>query len=197
MNKGAGPPPLLGLAAALVVLIAGIAAATTRDDSTTARTEQSIVASTRPLPASATSASTATTTLTTAPGTSTHPTFSTLPPSVLSTTSTTVRPDVPKPEAAANGLWSAYSIGDRDAAVRFASEDVVTALFDWGYSDDDRACEQSGRCGFRSCTAEPSQTTFTCVYEELSARYEMRADRADNGSYHIGYINIDPSRAIT
>jgi hypothetical protein len=169
MTPPSGPSPLLGLVAALAVLIAGIAAAATRDESTSARTAPGIVASTRPLPSS-------TSTTTSAP----RPTFSTLPPTALSTT-TTVRPAVPTPEAAANGLWAAYTNGDRGAANRFATPAVADALFATPFSGEDGT--------FQGCA--PRQTeTFDCEYLQPSTHYTMTAQADAAHSFKIVVISI-------
>lgn len=169
-GSGSGPPPLLGLVAALVVLIAGIAAALTRDHTTSARTAPGIVSSTRPLPA---------TTGSTAP---TRSTFTTLPSTSLSTTSTTVRPAVPTPEAAANGLWAAYESGNRSAAARFASAPVVDLLFSSPFSGEKGA--------FQGCAKRASQAIFDCQYEQPSTHYAMTAEADAAGSFKIVVLTI-------
>ena len=168
-----GPPPLLGLATALVVLVAGIAAALTRDDTSSTRTSPGIVASTQPLPAPSASTSTTRATFTT---------LTTLPTTALSTTTTTVRPAVPTPEAAANGLWAAYSGGNRSAAARFASPPVVDALFSTPFSGEDGT--------FQSCQKRPSQNIFDCQYEQPSTQYTMTAEADAAGSFKIVVIQI-------
>jgi hypothetical protein len=164
-----GPSPLLGLVAALAVLIAGIAAAATHDDKTAARTDPGIVSSTRPL------LTTSTTTATT------RSTFTTLPPTALSTT-TTVRPAVGTPEAAANGLWAAYTAGDRAAANRFASKAVADALFASPYSGEEGT--------FQGCVKRQAPTTFDCEYVQPSTRYTMTAEADSAHSFKIVVISI-------
>jgi hypothetical protein len=172
MKPGSGPSPVLGLIAALAVLIAGIAAALTRDDSTSTRTSRpGIVASTRPLPASS---------ATTLPST-TGSTFTTLPATALSTT-TTVRPAVPTPEAAANGLWAAYTAGDKAAAQRFASPAVMDALFSTPFSGEEGT--------FHSCTKRQSEPIFDCEYQQPSTRYTMTAQADAASSFKIVQITI-------
>jgi hypothetical protein len=173
MRVPSGPPPLLGLLAALVVLIAGIAAALTRDDATSARTEPGIVSSTRPLPATSTSTS--------RPTASTPPTFTTLPPTALSTT-TTVRPAVPTPEAAANGLWAAYTAGNRGAAGRFATPPVVELLFSAPFSGEDGT--------FQGCAKGASAGLFECGYEQPSTRYTMTAQADASASFKIVQLSV-------
>ncbi|MEY2452045.1 MAG: hypothetical protein QOD92_1619 [Acidimicrobiaceae bacterium] len=170
MTQPSGPSPLLGLVAALAVLIAGIAAAATRDDTTSARTAPGIVASTQPLPAS-TSTSTSTT----------RSTFTTLPPTALSTT-TTVRPAVPTPEAAANGLWAAYIGDNRSAASRFATKPVADALFATPYSGDEGT--------FQGCVKRQTETTFDCEYLQPATRYTMTAEADAAHSFTIVVISI-------
>jgi hypothetical protein len=177
MSESAGPPPLLGLVAALVVLVAGIAAALTRDDTTSAQTSPGIVASTRPLPSTSSSTST------------TRATFTTLPTTALSTTSTTVKPAVPTPEAAANGLWAAYTGGNRAAAGRFASPPVVEALFSTPFSGDDGS--------FRGCTKRPSENIFDCGRDQASTKYTMTAQADTAGSFKIVVIEITPVDTTT
>ena len=167
-----GPPPLLGLAAALVVLVGGIAAALARDDTTSTRTSPGIVASTQPLPAPSSSTTTR----------ATFTTLTTLPTTPLSTTTTTARPAVPTPEAAANGLWAAYSGGNRSAAARFASPPVVDALFSTPFSGEDGT--------FQSCQKRPSQNIFDCEYEQPSTQYTMTAEADAAGSFKIVVIQI-------
>jgi hypothetical protein len=169
MNSASGPSPLLGLVAALAILIAGLAAALTRDDASSTRTAPGIVASTQPLPTTSSSTST------------TRSTFTTLPPTALST-STTVRPSVPTPEAAANGLWAAYTTGNRNAATRFAGPRVADALFSRPYSGEEGT--------FHGCSKRSSQTTFDCQYLQTSARYDMTAKADDAASFKIVEITI-------
>jgi hypothetical protein len=170
-ESSGGPSPVLGLVAALAVLIAGIAAALTRDDTTSTRTAPGIVASTRPLPAS---------TASTLPST-TGSTFTTLPPTALSTT-TTVRPAVPTPEAAANGLWAAYTAGDQAAAQRFASPAVIDALFSAPFSGEEGT--------FHSCAKRGSEPIFDCEYQQPSTRYTMTAQADSAASFKIVQITI-------
>jgi hypothetical protein len=161
------------LVAALIVLVAGIAAALTRDDTTSARTAPGIVSSTRPLPA--TSASTSTT----------RSTFTTLPSTTLPATSVTARPAVPTPEAAANGLWAAYSSGNRSAAARFASGAVVDALFSTPFSGDTGA--------FQGCMKRSTPGVFDCQYDQPSTHYAMTAEGDAAGSFKIVVITITSS----
>jgi hypothetical protein len=174
MSEGGGPPPLLGLVAALVVLIAGIAAASTRSDSTSTSTTPGIVSSSRP-PVPSTSTST------TAP----RSTFNTLPATTLATTSTTVRPAVPTPEAAANGLWAAYKSSNRSAAARFASPAVIDALFATPFSGDDGT--------FQGCRERTTATVFDCTYQQTSTQYSMTAESDPAGSFKIVVITITSS----
>ena len=169
MRAPLGPSPLLALGLALVVLVGGIAAALTRDDSTSARTAPGSGSTTRP--SIATTASTSTTAAT----------FNTLPPTTLATTSTTVRPAVPTPEAAANGLWSAYSGENRSAAARFASPEVVDALFSTPFSGEEVT--------FQGCRKQ-GQTVFECGYQQTSAQYTMIAEADTAGSFKIVQITI-------
>ncbi|MEY2459543.1 MAG: hypothetical protein QOG30_1373 [Acidimicrobiaceae bacterium] len=176
MNSG--PPPLLGLVAALVVLVAGIAGALTRDDSTSTSTAPGIVTPTRPVP----------TTPTTSTSTS-RSTFTTLPPTALSTTSTTVRPAVPTPEAAANGLWAAYSSGNRSAAARFASPAVVDALFSTPFDGETGS--------FQGCTKRTSPGLFDCQYDQPSTHYALTAEADAAGSFKIVVITITSTETTT
>src|SRR5205085_11112371 len=90
--------------------------------SNSARTSPGIVSSTRPVTSSTTS--------------TTRTTPTTLPTTSSTTTSTTVRPAVPSPEAAANGLWAAYSPDTKANASRFATQEAVHALFSSPYSGE-------------------------------------------------------------
>lgn len=179
MNSPAGPPPLLGLVAALVVLVGGIAAAFTRDESTSTRTSQGIVSSTRPSPTTSSSAPT------------TPPTFSTLPTTSLPpiSTSTTVRPAVPTPEAAANGLWAAYTSSNQSAAARFGSPPVVELLFSTPYSGEDGT--------FQGCAKRDAGSIFDCQYEQPSAKYTMTAEADAAGSFKIVVIEIVSAATTT
>lgn len=180
MSSPSGPPPLLGLVAALVVLFGGVAAALTQDGETSTRTSPGVVASTRPSPATSTSSSTTRSTLSTLPPTS-------LPP--ISTTSTTVRPAVPTPEAAANGLWAAYTSGNQSAAARFASAAVTEALFSTPFSGEEYT--------FQSCVERPGQNIFDCRYEQASTKYTMTAEADAARSFKIVVIEIVTAATTT
>jgi hypothetical protein len=165
------------LVAALVVLVAGIAAALTREDAPSTGTLPGPVTSTLPL--SATSASTSTTLAT----------FTTRSSTTSSTTSLTVRPAVPTPEAAANGLWAAYSGGNRSAADRFASPTVVDALFATPFSGEEGM--------FQGCRKRPSQSIFDCQYRQPSTHYAMTAEADAAESFKIVDLTITPTDATT
>ncbi len=167
MTPTTGPPPLVGLVAALVVLIGGVAAAFSKDDTTPARTGPAITSSTLPRLASST--------------TVTPSIATTLPATTLPAATTTVRPAVPSPEAAANGLWATYSSNNRTAASRFASEAVVDALF---------ANEYSGEDGTFGGCRKRSNETFDCDYSQPSAQYTMTAQADANHSFKIVIISI-------
>jgi hypothetical protein len=111
----------------------------------------------------------------------TRSTFTTLPPTALATT-TTVRPAVPTPEAAANGLWAAYTAGDRSAANRFASPPVADALFSEPFSGEDGT--------FQGCPKRPPEAIFDCEYQQLSVHYTMTAQADSAGSFKIVQISI-------
>ena len=177
MKAPSGPSPLLGLVAALVVLVAGIAAAFTRDDTTSTRIAPGIVSPTRPLPTP--SASTSTTRVTLAP----------LPTIGSSVTSTTVKPAVPTPEAAANGLWAAYTRGGRTAAARFASPAVVDALFSTPFSGEEGI--------FQGCRKRQGQSIFDCDYQQEPTNYTMTAEADAAGSYKIVVIAITSPETTT
>jgi hypothetical protein len=177
MSEPVDPPPLLGLVAALLVLVAGIAAALTRDDPSSTRASPGIVASTQPLPA--TSASTSTT----------RATFTTLPSTALSTTSITVRPAVPTPEAAANGLWAAYTGGNRSGAARFATPPVVDLLFSTPFSGDEGT--------FQGCRKRSTQNVFDCEYVQPSTHYTMTAEADAAGSFKIVVLAITSTETTT
>jgi hypothetical protein len=155
------------LVAALVVLVGGIAAAFTRDDTTATRTTPGIVSSTRPVPMTL--------------ETTTRPTLGTLPPTPFSTTSTTVKPTVPNPESAANGLWAAYTAANRTAAARFASAEVIDLLFSTPFSGEDGA--------FQGCRPK-TQGVFDCQYAQPSAHYTMTAQSDTAGSFTIVALEI-------
>ncbi|MEY2432148.1 MAG: hypothetical protein QOC92_1873, partial [Acidimicrobiaceae bacterium] len=85
-------------------------------------------------------------------------------------------------EAAANGLWAAYTSGNRSAAARFASPPVVEALFVTPFS---------GEAGtFQGCTKRPSQNIFDCQYDQPSAHYALTAEADTANSFTIVVITI-------
>jgi len=183
MKPPSGFSPLLGLIAALLLMIAGIAAALTHDDTTKTTTTSIDEVTTRPsLPRSPTGSGAGaseapTSTITTLPTTTT-----------ASTTTTTVKPAVPTPEAAANGLWAAYTTGDRSAALRFATREVVDALFSEPYSGEE------GK--FESCHKR-SQSIFDCRYAQPSVEYTMTAVSDATGNFQIKVISSAPTATTT
>lgn len=167
MNDGRGPSPLLGLAAALAVLIAGVASALTYGASTAGVNRPPLVPSTHP----------------SAPTTTTVPrtTATALATTTTLVTTTTVRAAVATPEAAANGLWAAYSSGNRTAATKFATKEVADALFAHPYSGE------PGR--FQGCRKQ-QQAVFDCQYTQPSTHYTMTAQADANSSYKIVALTI-------
>lgn len=158
--------PKAGLAGALVVLAAGVVAVATKDSSSS-KASRTVVTITTLAPTSTTTTSSSTSTIVSAP-----------PP----TTTVTVRAAVPTPEAAANGLWAAYAADNETAAARFASQDVIAALF---------ATPFSGEAGqFESCR-QKREGLFDCGYGQPSTHYTMTAEADDGRSFRIVVIVIE------
>jgi hypothetical protein len=169
------PRPVVGLVVAVVVLVAGVAAALTKGSTTSDRAGFAIASSTTVTPSSSSTVASTGTTLTT-----------TTPPAV--SVSTTVRPAVPSPEAAANGLWAAYTANNATAAARFASQDVIDALF---------ATPFSGEQGdFESCRPRGGEV-FDCGYSQPSTHYTMTAQADASHSYKIVVIVIESAGTTT
>jgi hypothetical protein len=162
------------------VLIAAIAAALTHD--TTATTARTAPGTGTTLPVASTAApspSTSRTTLAPLP---------TTPAPNLSVTSTSVKPAVASPEAAANGLWAAYRAGNRDAAARFASPEVVKVLFEAPFSGEEGT--------FQGCSKVRTDT-FDCRYDQPSAKYVMSAQPDTSGSFKVVMITISDTPTTT
>ena len=181
MKAPSGFSPTLGLIAALLVVVAGIAAALTRDDTTTASTTITDVTSTSPVRSGSP----------TGPGagasaapTSTFTTIETT--TTASTTTTTVKPVNPAPENAVNGLWTSYTLGDRDAAARSATREVIDALFSVPYSGEEGT--------FKSCRKR-SQSIYDCTLSQSSLDYAMVAMSDATGNFKI--IQISSTAATT
>jgi len=155
------------LVAALAVLIAGIASAFARDSSTTTTTGPPLVPSTQP----------SLVTTSSAPRT----TLGTVAATTVPATTTTVRPAVPTPEAAANGLWAAYTSANRSAANKFASKEVADALFSQPYSGEPGA--------FQGCRKQ-QQGVYDCGYTQPTTHYTMTAQADANSSYKIVALTI-------
>ena len=162
-----GPPPAPVLVAALAVLLLGVAAAVAHDDTHTRSTHP---------PASSTNASSAGV----SSGSSTTRTSprSTSPTTTAVTTS--VRPAVPSPEAAANGLWAAYTSANRTAAERFATDDVVRVLFEVAYNGE--------KGTFQSCRPQPDG--FACLYTQPSTKYAMTVKVDEAGSFEVVELTV-------
>jgi hypothetical protein len=166
-----GPPPAPVLVAALVVLLVGVAAAVAHDDSDSR--------SSPPLASSAYASSGSS-----SPGSSTTRTS---PRSTAPTTTavvTSVRPAVPSPEAAANGLWAAYTATNRTAAQRFATDDVVRVLFEVEYSGE--------KGTFQGCRPQPDG--FACLYTQPSTQYAMTVRAGDSGSFEVVELTVTSSQ---
>ena len=195
-------PPVLGaLAAALVVLALGIVAAVTYDDSagkgsverpvpgTTSTTSTS--RGTGVTTSTSTSSTTTTRSATTSTGASVTSTTTAGPAASTSTslrgipgttsTASTVRPAVASPEAAANGLITAYRNGDRTQAERFATSGVVEVLFEKAYVPADDP-------GFQGC--RPDGGDFLCTYLQPTVRYDMTAHGDAAGEFRVIAIDI-------
>ena len=166
MSSGPSPAPVF--VAALLVLIGGIAALVVHDDGHSTGSAPARSSST-----GSSSASSATT-RTTRPPITTAPT--------TSFGATTVRPAVTSPEAAANGLWAAYTAANRTAAQRFATDDVIQVLFEEPYNG------QTGT--FQSC--RPQSDGFDCEYRQPSARYSMIVKVEDTGSFKVVELTVSP-----
>ena len=168
MSSGPSPAPVL--VAALVVLVGGIAALATHDDRPASA----------PSSASSHPASTASSTGTSSATTTARPS------STASTTSvvgTSVRPAVSSPEAAANGLWAAYTAANRTAAQRFATDDVIRVLFQVEYSGEQGT--------FQSCRPQPDG--FACRYTQPSTQYAMTVRADPSGSFKVVEITVTSS----
>jgi hypothetical protein len=93
-----------------------------------------------------------------------------------------VKPAVPTPEAAANGLWAAYTAGNKSAANRFATSAVIETLFSAPFSGEDGI--------FQGCPKRGSQPIFDCEYVQPSTHYTMTAQADAAGSFKIVQITI-------
>ena len=164
-----GPPPAPVLVAAVVLLIAGVAAAIAHDDHR---------ASTPPL-----SSAQPTSVTSSAPSTSTSNRTSSSTAPTTTTATTSVRPAVGSPEAAANGLWAAYTASNRTAAQRFASDDVIRVLFEEPYDGEPGT--------FHSCRPEPDG--FECRYAQPSTQYLMTVRADPTGSFKVVELTVSPS----
>lgn len=184
MKAPSGFSPFMGLIAALLVLVAGTATALTRDDDNAASTSTSAdaVSGLPVLPRSPSGSGEGardvpTSTLTTLETTTT-----------ASTTTTTVRPVAPAPENAVNGLWSAYTLGDRGAASRFATREVIDALFSVPFSGDNGE--------YRGCVKR-TQSIYDCKYSQASLDYAMVAMSDATGGFKIVQISSTESTTTT
>ena len=165
-----GPPPAPVLVAALAVLFLGVAAVVVHDDTHTR--------STTPLAPSANASSTD---RSSGSSTARSSPRSTAPTTTAVTTS--VRPAVPSPEAAANGLWAAYTSANRTAAERFATDDVVRVLFEEAYNGE--------KGTFQSCRPQPDG--FACLYTQTSAQYAMTVKADEAGSFEVVELTVTSS----
>ena len=96
---------------------------------------------------------------------------------------------MPSPEAAANGLWAAYTAGNRTAAARFASAPVVEALFSTPFSGDGGT--------FEGCQKRQQPTVFDCEYQQPSTQYAMTAEADAAASFKIVVITITSADTTT
>ena len=167
MSSGPSPAPVL--VAALVVLIGGVAALAVHDDSSS--TVNPPVLSTS-LPPSRSSSSASTTTRSSSVPLSTAPTTSFV--------ASTVKPSVTSPEAAANGLWAAYAASNREAARRFATDEVIRVLFQVAYNGEQGS--------FQSC--RPDGDRFDCLYAQPSARYSMTVQADASRSFEVVELTV-------
>jgi len=109
-------------------------------------------------------------------------------PATPPTTTVGARPAVPTPEAAANGLWAAYTTNNETAAARFASAEVIDALFASPFSGEEGQ--------FESCR-QKSTGIFDCGYSQPSRHYTMTAQGDDNHSYQVVVIVIESTGSTT
>ncbi|MGI8662462.1 MAG: hypothetical protein ACR2LQ_04515 [Acidimicrobiales bacterium] len=186
-NRGAPAALIL----AMVVLVAGIVAALTYDDGKksatvlpTPTTAPSVVTTT-----TARSSTTSSSTSTTSVGTSTTVKTPGGSTTTLVAPPTTAEPAVPSPEQAATGLFAAYRSGDRGQAERFATDDVISVLFEAPYSPPDGS--------FQGCQADGE--LFQCRYAQGQSTYDMTAQRnPSTGSFLIVVISVTrPSTPTT
>jgi hypothetical protein len=165
-------PRLLGLMllSSIVVGAAGVIAAITYDDSSSSKGSAGInTTKTQPV---------------IPPSTAAPSSGSTAPGASLNTTNGAV----PTPEAAANGLWAAYTADDATAATRFATPAVVDTLFSQSYN---------GETGeFRGCAAQ-SNGSFVCHFQQVSDTYDLTAQRDQNGNFKITVIVITDTGETT
>jgi hypothetical protein len=172
---------VVGFVAAVIVLLAALAAALTKDDHASTRTSVGITTTSR----GTTTTTTSGTTPTTAPGSTTTlkpvPGATATTVKVSSPTPSTAPPAVPSPEAAVNGLIAAYRAGNQEQAARFATADVVDALFAVPFSGDEGS--------FQGCT--PSGELFACRYSQSATAYDMTAQRNPRGgSFLVVQIEV-------
>ena len=163
-----GPPPAPVFVVALAVLIGGIVAVAVHDDGP--RTTTAPVSSSAE-PSTSTTSSTTRTTVASSRTTTTG------------VVTSTARPAVPSPEAAANGLWAAYTASNRTAAERFATEDVIRVLFEVPFNGEQGT--------FRSC--KPQDDGFDCAYTQPSAHYSMIVMADSTGSFKVVELTVSSS----
>jgi hypothetical protein len=99
-----------------------------------------------------------------------------------------VKPSVPNPESAANGLWAAYTASNPTAATRFANAEVIDLLFSTPFSGEDGA--------FQGCRQQ-SPGVFICNYLQSSAQYTMTAQSDPAGSFKIVELEISSPDTTT
>jgi hypothetical protein len=170
-----GPSPVPVLVAALAVLSGGVVALVVHDDARQTAAPPVLTTNVPTTGASSRSTSTSASTGSTLAPLSTAPTTSFV--------ATTVRPSVTSPEAAANGLWAAYTNANETAAKRFATDEVVRVLFEEPYNGETGA--------FRSCRA--ISNGFECRYTQPSAEYSMTVEANGDAGYQVVEITVTPT----
>jgi len=135
------------------------------------------------------SSTTTTTTTANNPATAT-PTPKPTPQATTSPNNTKLSDDTnTKPEDAAKGLFNVWDKNDREAAKRFASDEVITKLFQ-------RKNDLKG-VSFQGCKyylGEISRGGYLCSYIHEDGRLEMNIKDTESDSYKVTSIDFVPPR---
>jgi hypothetical protein len=165
----AEPPdrrPWIIVSLLLLVVAAGLAVLLLQDDDDTTSTESSTTSST----AEETTTTGETTTTTSSTTTTTAPTTTSPPATVTPGLCVSSGPD--EPEAPAQVVYQAYTLGDRDCAANLATSDAIDQLFSipgggggWSFAGcfDQEDPEPHTQCSF---TFEGGSTSFRMNYSD-------------------------------